>query len=159
MHATSKSLNLCVTCAHFQMSRYFFGMLHDNTRTWWTACGQYSLRSSYNTIIYGGGRPAYSNLMCTSKCPLKVRIFSWWVTKNAILMWWHLEKRYWHGPNFCILYGEDREDLAPSSNMSIFYGPSALPYSICTSISQRPKTFGVECGETHIGNTKCALLL
>jgi hypothetical protein len=36
-------------------------------------------------------------------CPLKIKIFTWLVAENKILIWENLQKRGWEGPSICIL--------------------------------------------------------
>ena len=42
-------------------------------------------------------------------CPLKLKLFTWLLTENKILVWDTLQNRDWSGPNRCILCKEDNE--------------------------------------------------
>jgi hypothetical protein len=42
-------------------------------------------------------------------CPLKLKLFTWLLTENKILVWDILQRRGWSGPNRCILCKEDSE--------------------------------------------------
>jgi hypothetical protein len=42
-------------------------------------------------------------------CPLKLKLFTWLLSENKILVWDILQSRGWSGPNRCILCKEDSE--------------------------------------------------
>jgi hypothetical protein len=66
-------------------------------------------------------------------CPLKIKLFTWLMTENKILVWDNLQKRGWSGPNRCILCKEDSETYTPPLRALPFLPASLAP---CLNFSE-----------------------
>jgi hypothetical protein len=51
-------------------------------------------------------------ILWKSKAPLRCKLLMWLALTNKMLTWDNLEKRNWHGPNYCILCKQNSESVS-----------------------------------------------
>jgi hypothetical protein len=74
--------------------------------------GYISVRNIYKALteeIWPTRDLTWRNRLWKWNCPLKIKLFTWLLTENKLLVWDILQKKGWSGPNRCILCKENSE--------------------------------------------------
>lgn len=70
----------------------------------------YSVRSMYQHLGNEDRVQKYKELWC-AKLPLKIKIFMWLVSQDAILTKDNMVKRKWKGDERCVFYGDKETSM------------------------------------------------